>query len=233
MGCQCTQLFGDKFNVVPACIGKVWVFEDLKPEEREALAGRALRRVYPEGGVIFSQGEKADQMFLIKAGRVKLSKLTREGNEITLDLRKGGDFIGENILHEDIEYPLSATCLTDTLTCGFTKQIFEKLVLDYPSIGLQVIKNLSKRMTVLSDRVGSIALTTIAEKLYQTLLLVASEYGKKDGKGFVIDLPFSHEELSFLVGAHRVSITRAMKELRKAGRVIQKKKKITLIGELN
>ena len=112
MGCQCTQIFGDKFNVVPACIGKVWIFGNLKPEEREALAARALRRVYPEGGVIFTQGEKADQMFLIKAGRVKLSKLTREGNEITLDLRKGGDFVGENILHDDIEYPLSATCLS-------------------------------------------------------------------------------------------------------------------------
>jgi CRP-like cAMP-binding protein len=46
-------------------------------------------------------------------------------------------------------------------------------------------------------------------------------------------LPFTHEELSFLVGVHRVSITRAMKELRRAGRIIQDKKKITLIGELN
>jgi CRP-like cAMP-binding protein len=233
VGCQCKQIFGDKFDLVPACIGGVWIFEDLSPEERQALAASAIRKVYREGEVIFSQGEKADQMFLIKAGRVKLSKLTREGGEIILDLRKGGDFIGENILHEEIDYPLSATCLADTLTCGFTKKIFEKLVLDYPSIGLQVIKNLSKRMAVLSDRVESIALTTIAEKLYRSLLLVASEYGKKESKGFVIDLPFTHEELSFLVGVHRVSITRAMKELRRAGRIIQNKKKITLIGELN
>ncbi len=233
MGCQCKQIFGDKFDLVPACIGSVWIFEDLSPEERQALAASAIRKVYREGEVIFSQGEKADQMFLIKAGRVKLSKLTREGGEIIFDLRKGGDFIGENILHEEIDYPLSAACLTDTLTCGFTKKIFEKLVLDYPSIGLQVIKNLSKRMTVLSDRVESIALTTIAEKLYRSLLLVASEYGKKESKGFVIDLPFTHEELSFLVGVHRVSITRAMKELRRAGRIIQDKKKITLIGEPN
>lgn len=219
--------------MVQTCIGNVWIFEDLKTEERQALAACAIRKGYREGEVIFSQGEKADQMFLIKAGRVKLSKLTKEGGEIILDLRKGGDFIGENILHEGIDYPLSAACLTDTLTCGFAKTIFEKLVLDYPAIDLQVIKNLSKRMTVLSDGVESIALTTIAEKLYRSLLLVASEYGKRESKGFVIDLPFTHEELSFLVGAHRVSITRAMKELRRAGRIIQDKKKITLIGELN
>jgi CRP/FNR family transcriptional regulator len=226
-------MFADKLDLVPTCIGIVWIFEDLSPEERQALGACAIRKVYHEREVIFSQGEKADQMFLIKAGRVKLSKLTKEGGEIILDLRKGGDFIGENILHEEIDYPLSATCLAETLTCGFTKKIFEKMVLDYPSIGLQVIKNLSKRMTILSDRVESIALTTIAEKLYRSLLLVASEYGKKESKGFVIDLPFTHEELSFLVGVHRVSITRALKELRRTGRIIQDKKKITLIGELN
>jgi CRP-like cAMP-binding protein len=46
-------------------------------------------------------------------------------------------------------------------------------------------------------------------------------------------LPLTYEELSFLVGVHRVSITRAMKEFRRAGRIIQDKKKITSIGELN
>jgi CRP-like cAMP-binding protein len=233
MPCNCKEMFADKLDLVPTCIGNVWIFEDLSPEERQALGTCAIRKVYHEREVIFSQGEKADQMFLIKAGRVKLSKLTKEGGEIILDLRKGGDFIGENILHEEIDYPLSATCLAETLTCGFTKKIFEKLVLDYPSIGLQVIKNLSKRMTILSDRVESIALTTIAEKLYRSLLLVASEYGKRESRGFVIDLPFTHEELSFLVGVHRVSITRALKELRRTGKIIQDKKKITLIGELN
>jgi CRP/FNR family transcriptional regulator, cyclic AMP receptor protein len=41
-------------------------------------------------------------------------------------------------------------------------------------------------------------------------------------------LPFTHEELSFLVGAHRVSITRAMKELKESGKVIQEGKRIIL-----
>lgn len=52
------------------------------------------------------------------------------------------------------------------------------MVLDYPFIGLQVIKNLGKGMTVLSGRVESTALSTIAEKLYRSLMLVASCVGK-------------------------------------------------------
>jgi hypothetical protein len=127
-----------------------------------------------------------------------------------------------------MNYPITATCMQETLTCGFTKSIFEALVLKYPNIGLQVIKNLSKRMSVLSSHVESISLANITEKLYRRLIAVAGEHGKKSNRGFIIDMPLTHEELRFLVGAYRVSITRAMKELRKSGRIIQEGKKIIL-----
>ncbi len=234
MGCLCKKLFGDKIAVVSTCIGSWWVFENLSQEERKALVEAASRKAYKQGEFIFSQGEKAQSMFLIKAGLVKLSKFTEDGNEIILDIRKGGDFLGENIFHENMSYPITATCMQETLTCGFTKSIFEALVLKYPNIGLQVIKNLSKRMSVLSSHVESISLANITEKLYRSLITVAGEHGKKSNRGFIIDMPLTHEELSFLVGAHRVSITRAMKELRKSGRIIQEGKRIILnISEAN
>ena len=228
MGCLCKKLIGDKLDAVDACIGNLWVFENLNAEEKQALAEAALKKPYKQGDIIFSQGVKADLMFLIKAGRVKLSKFTQDGNEIIFDIRRGGDFVGENIFSEDVDYPVTATCLEDTFTCGFSKSIFEQLVLKYPNIGLQVIKNMSRRMSWLSSHVESMALTTIVEKLYRSLLNVAEEYGTKSDRGFVVELPFTHEELSFLVGAHRVSITRAMKELKESGKVIQEGKRIIL-----
>ena len=118
---------------------------------------------------MFTQGDPANQMFLLKAGRVKLGKITEEGNEITLDIRKAGDFLGESMLIEDADYPLTALCLEDTLTCGFTKAAFEKLILENPNIGLQVIKNLSKRIGWLTERVGSFSLTNLEDRLYQVL----------------------------------------------------------------
>jgi CRP/FNR family transcriptional regulator len=38
----------------------------------------------------------------------------------------------------------------------------------------------------------------------------------------------THEELSFLVGAHRVSVTKALKALRESGRVIQQGGRLVL-----
>lgn len=194
----------------------------------------ALRRLYPKGREVFAQGQPARQMFLLKAGRVKLSKLAESGEEITLDIRKGGDFLGESMLLEDeAAYPLTAVCLEDTLICGFTKEGFEKLVLAHPNIGLQVIKNLSRRIDWLTSRVGSLSLTNLEDRLYHILTQVAREHGIQSQRGFAIQFPLTHEELGFLVGAHRVSITRALKALRESGKVIQEGRTLILSEPLS
>ena len=221
MGCLCEQEAGREHSLSPTCIGHLWVFENLPPEELATLIKTALRRIYQKGEEVFSQGKKADRMFLIKAGRVKLSKLIETGDEFTLDIRKAGDFLGENMLLEDTLYPLTAICLEDTLACGFDKPGFENLVLENPNIGLQVIKNLSKRIAWLTSRVGSLSLSNLEDRLYNVLVNVAKEHGIKDHKGYIIQFPLTHEELSFLVGAHRVSITKAMKSLKESGKIVQ------------
>jgi CRP-like cAMP-binding protein len=228
IGCICDAHIGPGLAASPTCIGHLWVFANLKAEEMANLAQAALRKTFKKGEVVFSQGDPANQMFLLKAGRVKLGKITAEGNEITLDIRKAGDFLGESMLIEDADYPLTALCLEDTLTCGFTKAAFEKLILENPNTGLQVIKNLSNRIAWLTERVGSFSLSNLEDRLYQVLTQVAREHGVESPRGFSIQFPLTHEELGFLVGAHRVSITKAMKALRETGRILQEGKTLIL-----
>jgi len=224
MKCTCDTLAPDTIECASTCISDLWIFENIAPQEFEALISSTERRQFRADELIFRQGEPANQMFLIKAGRVKLGKVTQEGNEITLDIRQAGDFLGENSLSEDIDFPVTATCMEDTFTCGFSRSGFEKLVLEFPNIGLHVIRNLSKRIEWLTSRVGSMSYSHIEDRLYQVLLSVAREHGRKNGAGFAIPMPFTHEDLAFLVGAHRVSVTRAMKDLKQAGRIIQEGK---------
>lgn len=228
MSCLCEKLGAGIPGLSPACIGQLWLFKNLKPPELEALVSRALRQRFSRGEFIFTQGQPADRMFLIKGGRVRLAKVTEQGDEITLDLRKAGDSLGENLLNEDEIFPMSAVCLEDTLTCGFNKSQFEALVLDFPNIGLQVIKNLSHRIDWLTSRVGSMSFTNLEERLYRVLVNVAREHGDAGPDGLVLSMPLTHEDISFLVGAHRVSVTRAMKGLRASGLVSTQGRKLIL-----
>ena len=224
MTCLCREMAGENLELSPACIGSVWLFASLEQADIKALTQEAERRKLPAGKIIFRQGDSSRQMFLIKAGRVKLSKVTDDGDEITLDLRKAGDFLGENMLNDDEAFPVTATCLTETLLCGFNKKGFEKLVLEHPNIGLQVIRNLSRRIDWLTSQVGSMNCSNLEERLYRVLVNVARQYGQKCPGGLLLDMPLTHEELGFLVGAHRVSITRALKRLKESGMVAQQNK---------
>jgi len=60
------------------------------------------------------------------------------------------------------------------------------------------------------------------------LTSVAKEHGTISPQGTVIQFPLTHEDLSFLTGAHRVSITRAMKVLKAAGKIMHEDKRLIL-----
>lgn len=228
MACLCEQIAGSGIDLSPTCIGHLWIFKNLEADEVEALSREALRKKSTTGQALFLQGDPTDEMFLIKGGRVKLSKVLEDGTELTLDIRKAGDFVGENMFSEEGHYPVSAYCLENTLTCGFSRSQFEQLVLQYPKVGLQIIKSLSERITWLTSRVGSLAVTNIEDRLYRVLTSVAKEHGTISPQGTIIQFPLTHEDLSFLTGAHRVSITRAMKELKAAGKIIHEDKRLIL-----
>ncbi|MBI4774129.1 MAG: Crp/Fnr family transcriptional regulator [Deltaproteobacteria bacterium] len=226
--CLCQEIAGKDIALSPICIGQLWIFQNLDAEEIEALSRDALRKKMSKGQALFMQGDPADEMFLIKGGRIKLNKVLEDGAEITLDIRKAGDFVGENMFSEEVEYPVSAYCLEDTLTCGFSKGQFERLVLKHPNVGLQIIKNLSERIAWLTSRVGSLAVTNIEDRLYRVLATVAREHGASSSRGLAIQFPLTHEDLGFLTGAHRVSITRAMKALKRSGKIIHEGKNLIL-----
>lgn len=228
MGCLCKEVAGPNIELAEICLGQLWMFENIAEADLKALLQVADRKKRKKGDILFLQSDPADSLFLIKGGRVKLEKVFEDGGELTLDIRKKGDFVGENSLSENEMYPVSAICLEDTLTCGFSKKQFEKLVLNNPNIGLQVIKNLSDRVTWLTSQVGSLAVTNIEERLYRVLCNVAKDHGIKSTKGIMIEFPLTHEDLGFLTGAHRVSITRAMTALKEAGKILFEGRKLIL-----
>ncbi len=228
MSCLCQEIAGKDIKLSPTCIGQLWMFNNLEPSDLAALAKKAQRKKMVKGQVLFLQSDPADELFLIKGGRIKLVKVLEDGSELTLDIRKAGDFVGENVFLDQGKYPVSAICLEDTLTCGYSRSLFEQLVLKNPNIGLQVIRNLSERVSWLTSQVGSLAVTNIEERLYSVLCNVAKEHGSMSSRGVVIQFPLTHEDLGFLTGAHRVSITRAMAALRNAGKIILEDKRLIL-----
>jgi CRP/FNR family cyclic AMP-dependent transcriptional regulator len=117
--------------------------------------------------------------------------------------------------------------IEDTLTCGFTRANFETLVRENPQIGLRVIRNMGKRIAFLTSRLESMSSGSVPERLFRVLSNIASEHG------ILVAFPLTHEELGFLLGVHRVTVTRAMKELTRTGKVLISDRGISLPCSVN
>jgi CRP-like cAMP-binding protein len=219
MPCHCENSIPDGMAVSPRCIKDIWLFNEFDSEDMKALASVGRRKTYRQGDVVFHQGDVADSLFLIKSGRIKLSKIFEDGHQATLDFRKAGDTFGENIFGEAIRYPVTAWCMETTYTCGLKRSDFEQLVVKHPAIGLRVIQKQSEHIASLTTRLGDMTIPSLEERLYQVLLNVAGEHGVAVAQGVRIQFPLTHEDLSFLTGCHRVSISKAIKKLKNSGKI--------------
>jgi len=229
--CHCQRMVGPNVALDPLCFGQVWLFDGAPPEAWELVAPKLVRRKLEPGDPVFHQGDEADAMFLLKLGSVKLWKVTEDGRELILDIRKAGDILGEGVLIEEGCYPVNATCLSGALLCGLDRETFEVMVKQYPEVGLAVIRNLSKRIDFLTGKLGALNEPSLEERLYKVLVNVARQVGTPADGGWSIAFPLTHEEIGFLVGAHRVSITKTLKKLREMGRVRSKGKHLFIARE--
>ncbi len=222
--CFCKDLTKRYDNSSTKCFCKLWCFDDFTEEQYTILQSIGKQRVFLKGEAVFTEGSSANEIFLIKNGRIKLSKCLEDGSEVILDFRKNGEMFGENIFADEQLYPVSAWAIEDTVTCGANKRDLEKIILQNPQIGLKMMANMSRKISDLSTRLENISIGNLQNRLFKTLLNIAQQQGVKNSNGYQIPFALTHEELSFLVNAHRVSVTKAVKALIQSGKIIKEGK---------
>lgn len=222
-GCWCNDgQVGKCENYSARCFRDLWLFEDIRDEGHEVLRTIGAQKAVPKGQAIHSQGAPANEVFLVKAGRVKLSKCIEDGSEVILDFLSAGDVFGEYAFIGEGSFPVNAVAVEDTVTCGVNRRDLEALILRHPDIGLVIMKNMSRKIATLTDRLGNMAIGSLEDRLHQILLGIAKRHGVRGENGFRMTFSLTHEELGFLSSSHRVSVTRAMSRLLKEGKVIRK-----------
>ena len=97
------------------------------------------------GGVIFREGEHADELFVIKSGYVRI----KIGNRIMADLTADGIF-GEMALIDDEPRSATAVAITDVELVPVSVKQFLFLVRHTPYFALKVMRVLAQRLRVTS-----------------------------------------------------------------------------------
>ena len=180
-----------------------------------AGVGRTVRSYKPKQAV-FSQGERADAVFYIQEGSVRLSVLSKQGKEATIALLGPGDFLGEGCLASDQPIRLAtATAITDSSILRIEKKRMVRTLHEEHELSdmfvAYVVERHNRTQADLVDQ-----LFNSSEKRLARALLILSRFGKEDTPETVVP-NVSQETLAEMVGTTRSRVNFFMNKFRKLG----------------
>lgn len=195
---------------------------DVSPEALRALDTITVPAVYPKGALLFVEGQLPRGVFVLCAGRVKLSASSPEGKTLIMRIAEAGEIVGLPGTISGRPYELSAETLEPAQANFIARDQFLRFLGEHGEVALRVAKVLSNIYYSAYDEIRTLGLSrSSSEKLARFLLdWSARPTGtRRDGR---VTLALTHEEIAQTIGASRETVTRLLTELRKK-RIVQLK----------
>ena len=171
--------------------------------------------VSPKHHKIFSQGDAADAVFFIQAGKVKLSVVSQQGKEAVLALLEPGAFFGESCLVGQLVRTASAFAVETTSVVRIDKEAMIAVLRKEPAFSeLFMSYLLSHNMRIEEDLVDQL-FNSSEKRLARVLLLLA--HFEKEGKPETVIPKISQATLAEMVGTTRSRVSFFMNKFRKMG----------------
>jgi CRP-like cAMP-binding protein len=177
--------------------------------------GRTVLQYRPKQA-IFSQGDRADAVFYIQEGRVRLSVLSKQGKEATIELLGTGDFVGEGCIASDQTLRLAtATAITECSVLRIEQSRMVRKLHDERGLSDMFVAFMVERHSrTEADLVDQ--LFNSSEKRLARVLLLLSRVGK-EAKNETVIPRVSQETLAEMVGTTRSRVNFFMNKFRKLG----------------
>jgi CRP-like cAMP-binding protein len=165
--------------------------------------------------ILFSQGDVADSVFYIQAGRVKLSVVSQRGKEAVIALMEAGSFFGEGCLAGKLVRLTSATVVDDSTIVRIDKQVMMHTLEHEPAFSSMFLEYiLARNIRIQEDLVDQ--LFNSSEKRLARVLLLLAHFGK-EGKPEPVIAKISQETLAEMIGTTRSRVSFFMNKFRKLG----------------
>jgi len=193
----------------------------------EEALGRIARRAQPvkleRGEVLFSEGDEAEEMYVVARGRVGIGKRSPDGRESLVALMEPGDVFGEMPLFDDSPRSASARGLERSELFCLPYDVVRSELDAQPGALWNVAALFARRLRSADDAIADAMLLDVTGRTAKRLLELAS-----DKEEFV--LPITQEELAGLVGASRERVNKAIAAFARLGWIEQSDRRYRILN---
>jgi CRP/FNR family transcriptional regulator, nitrogen oxide reductase regulator len=190
----------------------------------------ALARVKQVGSgrFFYSEGDDADEFFVLTRGRVKLTQLTSEGHRIVLRLISPGDQFGGVGALGDRSYPVSAQTVELSEALAWTSAAMRQVLETEPAVTLNAVHIVASRLHDLQCRYRQLMTERVERRVARALLRLVRVAGRDVEGGTEIDFPVSRQDIAEMTGTTLYTVSRLLRSWQERGILAGGRQRIVL-----
>jgi len=205
--------------IVDHCLGcqlrKDNFFCSLSQASLEALDPIKHATSYPEGSVVFMEGQAPRGVYILCQGRAKLTTTNADGKSMILKIAEPGTILGLHACISGKPHEVTAETLQPCQLSFIHRDDFLRFINEHPDACLRAAEHLAQDCQSAYEVIRSIGLShSVSEKLARLLLQWSTDARVVDGS-IRLKIALTHEEMAQLIGTTRETVTRTLSEFKK------------------
>jgi CRP/FNR family cyclic AMP-dependent transcriptional regulator len=196
------------------------VLGSLPTPARDALLSLGIQREFAAGTTLIMEGDTTTEVILLIDGWVKVMGVTEDGGRALLDLRSGGDVVGEQSSLEGRPRSASVISAGATLVHVIGQGEFVRFLQESPEASLAVSRALSAKLRWATRRRLDFSGLPVRVRVARVLSDLVQLEGRPVSGGIELGYQLTQPELAAMVGASEPSVHKALRQLRLSGVIV-------------
>jgi CRP-like cAMP-binding protein len=173
------------------------------------LAQAATKRV-PVGEAVFDQGEPATHFFMLLHGRLKVTQVTPDGQQIIVRVVHPGDLFGFARALQRADYPGTALAVAESIALCWPTELWPHFIDKNPHLAVTALHTIGQRLEEAHARIREMSTQEVERRVAHTVLRLVSQAGRKEADGVRIDFPISRQDIAEMTGTTLHTVSRIL-----------------------
>lgn len=184
---------------------------------------------YHKNDIIFSAGQRANELFYILSGWVNVLQLDNQGRQASVGLRFRGDFVGIGCFVSNEERSNYAKAMMDSMIVKLSRENFESLIDEMPSLTRRIFCLMGSCIEKTQRNMMYFLHHQAEKRLILILLDIARHLGYQADDKRMIKLILSQEEIAYLIGCSRQTVNQLLMKFKRAQSIKMQGREIVAI----
>jgi CRP-like cAMP-binding protein len=208
------------------------LFERMSDEDLDRLLAHATARRVPQGDAVFEQGQQAASFFLLLHGRLKVTQVTQDGQQIIVRVVHPGDLFGFAKALQRSDYPGTARAATESVILGWPTDLWPSFVEQNPRLAVSAMQTIGQRLEEAHTRIREMSTEEVERRVAHAVLRLSRQAGRKEEDGIRIDFPISRQDIAEMTGTTLHTVSRILSAWEARGLVEGGRQKL-LVRDMN